>query len=158
MSKVTDVQLALHQICADEANPRSMTAHIMHDNGITTDDVMMVCDVAYLAVEDMRSRNLKASLPDFNVETMDAAPPSRDEMQLIADQELPQMPDRTVDVQQMQQPKPVSRHRASWYDTVMQDIQSGVVKDEAAEERARMRAQTEANKAAALRIAHGEAT
>ena len=167
MEKVTDVQLALHQICADEANPRSMTASIMRENGVTTDDVMLVCDVAYLAIEDMRSRNLKASLPDFDVNAMDAKPPSSEEMRLIADQELPQMPSRTIGEQKIQHQVQETENRPSWYNTVMQDIESGVVIDREAEERAKMKAQAEAdlekmkaqteeNKAKALRMLHGE--
>ena len=45
MHKITNVRLALQQICADERDRRTMTARIMAERNITTDDVLAACDV-----------------------------------------------------------------------------------------------------------------
>ena len=45
MTKVAHLRQTLHQICADEHVPDSMTARIMAENGVTTTDVMDAMDV-----------------------------------------------------------------------------------------------------------------
>ena len=60
MSKVARIRQALHQICADEQNDRSMTARIMAEHDVTTRDVMRVCDVATDVVAEMRNREMGA--------------------------------------------------------------------------------------------------
>jgi len=60
MSKVAHVRQVLHQLCADEHNERSVTARIMADHGVTTRDVMTLCDVAADVVADMRNREMGA--------------------------------------------------------------------------------------------------
>ena len=89
MAKVTSVQLALHQICADERNPRSMTAHIMAFHEVTSDDVMAVCNLAYLAIEDMRERNLRATSPAYDLSDEDNIVPPTYESVAPVEQEMP---------------------------------------------------------------------
>lgn len=154
MSKVTDVQLALHQICADEANPRSMTASILRENGVCSDDVMLVCDVAYLAIEDMRTRNIRASLPDFDVETIDAPPPNA-EVLISEHESVPETFSEPMATQVPQSQETASE--VDWGDIVDEDEASGDVIDPSKEAMRQAARQTAANKAMALRIAHGEA-
>lgn len=60
MAKVAHLRLALGQICADERNPHTMTAHIMAEHDVTATDVADLCDVAQDVVADMRNREMGA--------------------------------------------------------------------------------------------------
>lgn len=58
MSKVEHVRQALHQICADEHDARTLTARIMAEHDVRTRDVMDVCDVARDVVIARREANV----------------------------------------------------------------------------------------------------
>ena len=64
MSKVAHIRQALHQICADEQNDRSMTALIMAEHDVSQDDVMDMCDVVQDVVADFRNREIGAMCAD----------------------------------------------------------------------------------------------
>lgn len=61
MSKVTHMRQALHQICADEHDERTLTARIMAEHGVTTADVMDALDVVQDVVVERRSRQMAAA-------------------------------------------------------------------------------------------------
>lgn len=61
MTKVARMRQALHQICADERVPGSLTARIMADNGITTRDVMDAMSVLQDVVVECRSAEFGAA-------------------------------------------------------------------------------------------------
>ena len=61
MSKITHVRQALHQICADEHDGRTMTARIMAEHDVTTQDVMDACDVVTDVVAQARNAQFEAA-------------------------------------------------------------------------------------------------
>ena len=60
MSKITHMRQALHQICADEHDPRTMTARILAEHDVTTQDVMDACDVVTDVVAQARNAEFAA--------------------------------------------------------------------------------------------------
>lgn len=154
MKKVTDVQLALHQICADEVDPRSMTAHIMAEHDVTRDDVMLVCDVAYLAIEDARTRNLRSMSPTYSLSDEDGIePPTTD---LVAEQEfVPRSLGEDVEPQHKAQ----DNDSSAWADAVSANFAAfgKAPGDVAAAETARLKALAAENKAKVLGASNGTA-
>lgn len=61
MTKVAHMRQALHQICADEHVPGSLTAQIMAENGVTTTDVMDAMDVLQDVVVARRQAENRAA-------------------------------------------------------------------------------------------------
>ena len=61
MTKVARMRQALHQICADECVPGSLTAQIMAENGVTTTDVMDAMDVLQDVVVARRQAENRAA-------------------------------------------------------------------------------------------------
>ena len=59
--KLECVRELLHQLCADEEVPSSLTARLMAERGVTTDDVMRVCRVAEDALEAHRAAEMRAA-------------------------------------------------------------------------------------------------
>lgn len=155
MEKVTDVQLALHQICADEVNPHSMTAHIMAEHDVTSRDVMLVCDVAYLAIEDVRSRNLRSMSATYSLSDEDGIEPQTAE--LVEPQEYPT---RSLEEQGVQpQPSTTSADMSAYAEAVNANLAAfGKSPDDiAAAESARLKALSDENKARVLGGSHGTA-
>jgi len=72
--KLECVRELLHQLCADEEVPSSLTARLMAERGVTTDDVMRVCRVAEDALEAHRTAEMRAATTD-GVDVMFDAPP-----------------------------------------------------------------------------------
>jgi hypothetical protein len=62
--KLECVRELLHQLCADEEVPSSLTARLMAERGVTTDDVMRVCRVAEDALEAHRTAEMRAARAD----------------------------------------------------------------------------------------------
>jgi len=62
--KLECVRELLHQLCADEDVPSSLTARLMAERGVTTDDVMRVCRVAEDALEAHRTAEMRAARTD----------------------------------------------------------------------------------------------
>lgn len=155
LEKVTDVQLALHQICADESNPRSMTAHIMAEHGISSSDVMLVCDTAYLAIEDVRERNIRAMSPTYSLSDEDGIEPPAAE--LAAPEELP--PRTLADDGNEEQPTHTVDDMSAWADAVGANLAAfGRSQDDvAASETARLRAATAENRARVMGAMNGTA-
>lgn len=46
VAKLTNMRLALHQICADESVPSTLTARILSKYGVTRDEIMNALDYA----------------------------------------------------------------------------------------------------------------
>lgn len=58
--QVECMRLALHNILADEENPRSLTARIMRENDITSRDVMRALDVVTDVLDQHRLAEMEA--------------------------------------------------------------------------------------------------
>jgi hypothetical protein len=54
VAKLTNIRLALHQICADESVPSTLTARILGKYGVTRSDVMNALDYAEDALVERR--------------------------------------------------------------------------------------------------------
>ena len=54
VAKITNIKLALHQICADESVPSTLTARILGKYGVTRSDVMNALDYAEDALVERR--------------------------------------------------------------------------------------------------------
>lgn len=54
VAKITNIRLALHQICADESVPSTLTARILGKYGVTRSDVMDALDYAEDALVERR--------------------------------------------------------------------------------------------------------
>ena len=54
VAKITNIRLALHQICADESVPSTLTARILGKYGVTRSDVMNALDYAEDALVERR--------------------------------------------------------------------------------------------------------
>jgi hypothetical protein len=54
VAKITNIKLALHQICADESVPSTLTARILGKYGVTRSEVMDALDYAEDALVERR--------------------------------------------------------------------------------------------------------
>lgn len=64
MSKIVHIRQALHQICADEHDLRTMTARILAEHDVTARDVMDACDVVTDVVAQARNAEFEAARHD----------------------------------------------------------------------------------------------